>query len=700
MPYVATAPEEPITDFGKGIDLDAPRTAIPMGSYEDAENMLLYGDESGQHLASMKVDVELDEDATWPDGSVVWFAPFTYTSYDSTSGVLTSLTHLLLHKSDGAFYRYDAGAPGSFTLVRRFDTAAQLTTHFVYDQWLVVMNGRDAPMKYGQHFLWDGQGETRPFLFPLGSKPISPLGPSITGETWNTGASQGSFVNDSNAPGTGARVGTQCLKVLANKTMTVNFTAARNFTQGPRPYTGSDFTTSDYLQFQYAKDATAGNLVIRFGDSTMTNYFQFTHSSFTADSDWHSTGTTHIRSSVATTGAPNWNSISRIDFINQDPDNPVFLDDLYFLYAIAPPAALVGAAHKDRVVLGGVSAAGSAGDPAFSTLFYSTAAKPDEFPSDNTQIVSGGSASLARTNRIMVIREYGDSLIVGTQNAIFAWTVGTDGAPSRSTITTETGMDSPRACVETPSGSLLFPWQSSLYILRQTGREYASAKIAPLLRNIWAVEPWWTMGIKDEKTKTIRFWWREKLPDDAEDPSECNRGIVYDYVRSRVVGDAVWPSQMTQMADYAVEAYVNGVRETLYSHGADNHIHRMHVDEGGRSVVGDTDTLTYSVTFPWKSLENKDNAVKWIAMVVPYKSETDVKVQVRYAQNPSQFATALWQEVDPLPSTTTEGDKDEHYGRVHLGGASRWAQVRLRSEGYGFEIYPPVVMKAMPTVRE
>src|SRR5690242_13089037 len=119
--------------------------------------------------------------------------------------------------------------------------------------------------------------------------------------------------------------------------------------------------------------------------------------------------------------------------------------------------------------------------------------------------------------------------------------------PPRSTLFPYTTLfrSSPRAISETPSGSLLFPWQHGMYILRQTGRNYVSQKVAPIFNNVWLDEPWWTLSVKDEKTKTIRIWFRERFDEDESDPTGTTNGIVFDYVRAQDSGAAVWPSRMT-----------------------------------------------------------------------------------------------------------------------------------------------------------
>jgi len=674
---------QPVSSFSKGIDKDSPRTMLPDGHYDDAENMLLYSSTSGQHLTSMKKDFLLDEDVVWPSGNLYWFAPFTYSTYNSTTGVLAFETHLLMLRSTGQYHRYDQGSPGTTINVRRVANAAsQLTTHFIYDQWIVTLNGRDAPFKYGQHFLWDGQGHAVPYLFPLGSKPVTPLVPSITGETWVLGGAS-AFVTDAASPGGGARVGSHCLSVAPSATCRLTFSATRNFRTGPRPYGGTDFANTDFFQFQYFKSATAGTINVRFYKTYNTVYRTYTIAA-PATGAW--TLNSVVRTGADTGGFVDADmaTITDVEIISTDAVNTTHIDDMYFLYANAPPAALVGTAHKDRIVIGGAPVAGVNSDPALSTLFWSPVSKPDEFPSTNTQVIAGGAQSLSRTNRISALREYGDAVMIGTQNSIFAWTIGTDGTPSRSVLTTETGIDSPRAITETPSGSLLFPWQHGFYILRQTGRNYISQKIAPILKDIWLDEPWWTVAAKDEVTKTIRYWFRELPEEEVDTPAMTTNGVVFDYVRAQDIGGAVWPSRMTQLADYAVEAYVNGRREVLYCRFDQPDVWRLGAQAGG--------ALQSSVSFPWMGTQTRDKLTRWTGINVAYSSRTPVRVFGRYANHPEDFDTADFEELQSLPAYPEIGDTTH----IPFGQSSKYVQIKLQAQEYGFEVFPPLSMVAAP----
>ena len=690
MPQFSTSGTQPFGSLNKGMNRDAPRTAIPEGYYEDAMNMLMYSESTGgQHLATCKPDIALDSAITWPTSNLEWFAPFTYSSYVAATGVLSFTTLLLMRRADGSYYTYTAGSPGTSTLARRTSLTGDYTTHAVFDNLLLTFDGVNAPYKFGQHFVTES-GLTTPYLFPLGSKPVSPLiAATVTGETHTSPVGTPTFELDAVVPGGGSRVGTHSLKLDALEDIKIAFPADRDFLSGPAPYEASNFDTTDFLHLQYYRGAGTGTVLVRFvKDVGDTVYRTYTFTPSVADT-W--TSSLVLLSSGVDTGGfvdADMATIRSIRIVNTDAAVTTYVDDLFLLYANAPPAAQVGTAHKDRVVLGGVPVISGTAESALSTLFYSSSGHPDFFDSANYQIITGGTQSLARSNRITSLREYGDAVVVGTQNAIYSWTIGTDGSPSRSVVTTEVGIDSPRAVVETPAGSLIFPWQRGFYILRQTGRSYVAEKIAPIIKDIWLEEPWWTVGVRDEKTRSIRFWFREKLITDSSNPTLNERGVIFDYVRSQELGEATWVSQMSQMADHAVEAYIDGRRETLYSRNTDDGVYRLHADEGG--------SLISYLTLPWTALQTRDKVTRWVGMVVPYLSKGDVRVFIRYASNPGEFDIATFEEVGVLPAAPTIADQ----GRIYLGTSARWAQVRLQSQEYGMEIFPPIELQSMPTERQ
>jgi len=422
-------------------------------------------------------------------------------------------------RATGHYHSYHIGTPGTVANVRRVQNTLGTSANvwqinsFVYDQWLCTVDGRNAPMKYGQHFLEFTNNElTTPFLFPIGSKPISPMIGDVSFETWTYTGTSGS-VADASVPGGGSRVGTHSIKVGPADRADVAFATPRNFTSGPEPHASRDFVTTDSLAFQYLKAATAGNLIIHFvsdAHPTTTNFKSFTlaQADQTANNTWQQA--TILRSAGVDTGTPVMTAIRWVRIENQnDAVNDVYVDDLYWLYSDAPPAAQVGVTHKDRIVLGGSPLIGDV--PSLGTIIYSNAEAPDNFATagvNNTQIIGGGVESLAKTNQITALREYQDSVIVGTPSAIFAWTVGAAGIPAKSTISTEHGIDSHRGLIETPNGALLFPWQRGIYILRSTGRQFIGAKIQPFLADITTDDMSWSLAVLDEKTKTIRYWFR------------------------------------------------------------------------------------------------------------------------------------------------------------------------------------------------
>jgi hypothetical protein len=712
LPEYTSQQAEPFLSFEGGIDRENARTFLDRTlygayslyhAYEDAQNMVLQSATSGKHPATVAPDTLLDGLIAWPTGNVLWFGSYTYSTL--ASNVLTFATHLLIARDDGSTWRYDAGSPGAATLVRRgFQTIWKLWTSNIYDQWLLTFNGRDAPMKYGQHLnqtevsqsAAQSQNEPRPFQIPLGAKLVTPFVNNtykVAGESWVLGGTS-SFVVDSQVPGGGARQGPETLQVAQSATCTVTYTASlngsgasftsRDLLNPPPPYTATPaFTGSDFLIFQYFKPAGAATFTVDFGsDNTFANYFRFTVTPTTGS--WQTARL--ARSTAAVTGAPVWNTIGAIRIINNDVTFVLYIDDMYMLYGNAPPAAQLSEVHKFFLVVGGVPTSTAN----LLTLFYSNASMPDYFPATNTQVMSNSVDVLAKTSQITAMKEYADQIIIGLPNAILSWTIGSDSKPVKSTITTVFGIDAARGVVETPTGSLIFPWQRGFYMIRATGRQYSSAKITPLLANMATDDPSWTMGIVDDQTKSVRYWFRE-----GTSATRATNGVIYDYVRAQERGEPVWPSTMSQIADYATEAYVNGNRVVLYSRLNSPQIFVL----GG----GTSGSLTSWLTLPWMSRTGRDKLAKAIGLTVPISTNVPVSVQVRYAQHPGEFDLANWTTVDtiqPNNASIPVAGQQTYAARVNLGSTSRWFQVRFLATQYGFEIFPPVEIVALETLKQ
>jgi hypothetical protein len=681
-------PKEVLHSFEKGLDRNSPRTSIKAGGYEDAQNILLLSAVSGKHPSSMALDSVLDPLVTWPAGNPIWTAPFSFSDYDAGTKTLTLITHLLIERDTGQIHRYDAGSPGTITNVRRgFIGTGRQVNSFVYDRWLIIVDGRNPVMKYGQHFHPLDQEEPRPYLFPLGSRPVSPLVTTTAGETWvQTGSN--AFVADASVP-LGSRVGIESLKLVHGDNSRLQYTpggsgTSQDFTLGPQPYGGRVFAATDSLVVSFvgaSASATTGNARIRFLDSTLTKYFEFTVVLGGIDNTvWHTY--TMLKSDATNTGTANWNAIQYVQFFNDDAAQDIYIDDLYFLYSDAPPPAAVGVSHKDRVVLGGAPIIGKS--LSLGTIVYSNAQQPDNF-ANNTQAISGGFESLAKVNQITALREYQDSVIVGTPSAIFAWTVGAAGTPAKSTISTEHGIDSHRGVIETPNGSLIFPWQHGWYILRATGRQFIGAKVQPFIAGMATDDPSWTMTVLDEATKTVRMWFREGL-----NATTTTGGLVFDYVLAQETAEAVWPSRMTQMAEWAVPVYINGSRVIILTRANDPQLYVL-----GGSTTG---TLTSSVTLPWMGGNDDTVTTKWLGVDLAYSSKVPLDVYVRYASNPHEFDAATFTLRRSLPANPTIQEQ----GRVLFGGSTRWAQVKVQATTLatgGFELFPPFKFVPVPTMR-
>ena len=680
MPLDQSAQVEPIVSFEKGMDQESSPTMMLKGTYELAQNMLLGVDGARKYLASCKVDTALDSGAAWPSGNTIWLA--SYTMHTISGSVITETTHLIFAQDTGAVYRYDAGSPGTVTLVRRgFTASADLWTTTIYDRYLCSLNGVNAPMKYAQHGIIEDTTNSRPDMFPIGAKPITAMDSAIPGEATTHGGA-GAYVVDDGTAATGARVGTHFLRVAITNNSFIEWTTAHNFLTGPVPYGGTDFAGTDSFVMQYKKAATAAGFTVDFAqDNTFAAFFRFTVAAgdITGDGTWRTL--TKLRSTATVgAGAPVWSNIKVLRITNSDGANALDVDDFYFLYAVAPPAFQVGCQHKDRIIGGGVGVITNT--TRLSNVYWSRAQFPDEFPTANTQVLtSGAGLNLARTNQINVLREFGDVVVVGLSSAVLSWTLDAAGSPTRSVVTNEFGIDAQRGVVETPAGSMVFPWQRGFYMLRSTGRQLISGRIVDVISSLDLVEPWWTIAAVDEQTKTLRFWFRET------GQVRTTRGVIFDYSRSQEEGSPVWVGEVTQLADCAAPAYVSGVRRTIYCRNNASGIQILHQATSG--------TLACEVRLSWMSRGMRDFIAKWQGVTVAYSATAAVVVQVRYANNPHEFAGASWETVATLPANPTITEQ----ARVPFGRASRWAQIRFTTASYGMRLYPPVIPYGHETQR-
>lgn len=675
--HLAGVEPTPIASFERGIDRASARTNIEKGGYEDAQNLILWcATHGGKHLHTVARDVPLDPDVAWPPGNVWFVAPYVVAEY--ANSVLTLTPHLVIVRSTGQMHRYDYGSPGTVVPVRRgFTTSHDLWTSTLYGQLLILVNGRDAPMKYGPH--WALYGEARPFAFPLGSRPITPMGAAIAGESWAFGANSG-FVADASVPGGGARVHTASVRVAPGESATLTFGSPRNLLAGPYPYGGTDFAPDkDWFLIQAYSTANPSFTVTFQKDAS--NYVTFTFTSTTTGT-WVQ-GKARLDAGTKTgsdTLETIYKNVASVVFTNTGAAD-VYLDDCYFLYTTAPPAIQVVASHKQRLVGGGAPVAADGVTSSLSNVYFSRAGFPDEWPATNVAVITPG-AAMSRANRITALREFGSALLVGTPHGIVAFTVDANGQAVQQLVTSEHGVDSHRSMVETPNGALLFFWQRSIFIVRSTWRAFAATKIVPYLGTLDLTASEYTVGVFDERTQTLRFWWRTTAKSGT-----TSAGIILDYVRAQELGEGVWPSTMTQMADVVATVTRAGQREVLYARYDSPQIYRLGASETG--------PLPSSVTLPWMSLEARDKVVKWLGCEVSYISAAPIRVEVRYAGHPSEFDSAEFETLGVLPANPRVPTQ----GRVLFGRSARWAQVRL-SATEPMEIFPPVNLLALPTQRQ
>lgn len=167
-------------------------------------------------------------------------------------------------------------------------------------------------------------------------------------------------------------------------------------------------------------------------------------------------------------------------------------------------------------------------------------------------------------------------------------------------------------------------------------------------------------------------------------------GLIFDYVLAQESSEAIWPSRMTQLADWAVPVYLDGERVVLYTKSGSNQIWILGGD--------DTGTLTSYIDLPWMSRLDDTKVAKWLGLIAAYASTVPVDVYVRYANNPGEFDDAVFTLRGTLPANPTISEG----ARIGFGGSTRWVQVRFQADtlnGGGFELFPPVHLIPVDTQR-
>jgi hypothetical protein len=103
------------------------------------------------------------------------------------------------------------------------------------------------------------------------------------------------------------------------------------------------------------------------------------------------------------------------------------------------------------------------------------------------------------------------------------------------------------------------------------------------------------------------------------------------------------------------------------------------------------------VTMPWiqhPGAEKDGHVARWYNVTVYLKGTANVAIDVRFADEPHEFATAAFTTFGTV-QTTPDGDK----GFAYLGKTSRWMQLRLRATSGNFEVCPPIIIGTAPTER-
>jgi hypothetical protein len=574
---------------------------------------------------------------------IVWAEPYT-------SGV-PAVTTMLVATDAGTLYKYNVTTDTWSTLLQGLSTSSLIWTHVPFRGALFFSNGEDPIFKY------NGTN-----VLPVGAVSVADM---ESDETW-TGS--GAMVT---TPLAQIREGAQAIKIFPVTSATLTFDTTKNFTTGLNG--APDFGASDLIKMNIFKApaGSSGTVRLRFRDATTptTKYFE---KSFTVSlSGWNRVSA--ARSTFTDTGTASWATIGSLQIFVDSGDYFVF-DDVYEIYALAPPAGGLIDLYNQQLVVAGVAA-----DPV--AMYYSDAGTPDYFPTENIARFSGGRSALEKTDQITALRSYFDELIVGKVNS--AWTFsGTGTNVSISALPLTLGIDSHRGIAETP-WALHYLFENNIFGSRLTSRGLVSTNISSLLQTLDGTVSENTVALRSDKTHIIRWAFTTT---GSSSTARNDLGLLYDYI-----GDA-WLCTYTPNVRYYCRATINSSRE-IVAVNYDGYMRRVDV-----GATFDGDPIVSWVTLPWQKAEAPEksgNVVRWMNGTAYVSGTATVIVEARIADNPTEMASATYTTVGTINAASQDGDK----GFFDIGLTSRWIQLRFRATSLGFTLAPPVIIGYNDTSR-
>ena len=634
-----------IDDLSKGLNTLDTETRMPKGFYVDAQNIYFGTNKNPQTVGGT---TRLNT-TTVPSGNVVWFEPYT----DSAA-----VTTYLVATTTGRLYRYTVGTDTwRLILTGLATTAAALRwSHAPFRGSLWLANGTDDILK------WDGTN-----VVPGGAMWNANAATQLVADME---ADEDAIWSGGTIYTTDTKEGTQARQVdtvgaPATDSAALTYAADRDFLTGVLGAPNLD--ANDDFEIWYRRTAGAGATTfrLRFGNTGDTAYFQRTESLNPTDSNW--TRLRIQRSLVPiVAGAPVWNIIRKFTIFLDTDEQTYQFDWAYWRYDQDTDGPQVGAFidfYAQQLIVAGISS-----DKVL--IRYSDAGTPDFFTATQTARFSGGRHIGEKEDQITALRSYFDELIVGKVNS--AWTLsGTGANVSTSALPLTIGIDSHRAIVETP-WSLHFPFENNIFGSRLTSRGLVSTNIHSLLQSIDGDNVANSVGIRHDRTHTIRWGFQET------GQTTNNLGLIYDYQHD------AWTSVYTPAVRYYTRGIVSGNREVLIAQ-YDGFMRRADV-----GTTFDGTAIASFITLPWlQSTESADmgDVVQWLDATVNLRGTASVIVEARFAIEPREFAGATYSTYATVGATP---DADE--GFAYFGVTNRWMQLRLRATSLAFEVLIPITI--------
>lgn len=641
-----------IDDLSKGIDTFSTDTQIPKGFYADAQNMVL-SKRAPQTIGGL---TKFNTTALPNSRITHWAEP--YTDNDGNTRLLVIGLDTIGHADGHVLYQYNVGTDTWSPIVNDLDELTfpdgEITPHVPWRGRIIVARDAGIPIK------WDGSiAEHVSRLIVVNMET-----PDALPGAWTGGVAQ-------SADGR-RKEGSQSRTLVDVTSMFYTWDDNRDFVAGL--FGGTNFSDDADLCLWFRTTTTPGgtfDVTVRFGDAADANFFETDINGIASSSTWAQI--TAPRSAFATTGVPSWDNIEKVTIFQNTAG---WINDFDWVEwrlqpeLAAPVTARIFELYANQLVLGRF-------DTNFIQIAYSEVDTIDYFPPDQVAQFSGGRHALEKTDQITTLFAYFDELIVGKVNS--SWTFsGTGANVSIGSLPLTIGIDGFRAIAETP-WALHYCFEHNIFGSRLTSRGLVSTNISAILADLSNDSTSRFMALRHDRSNTVRW----TLRTNAADPTDQNDlGLIYNYQLD------AWSGRYTPKVRYYTKAIVDGVREILCCQ-YDGFVRRVDV-----GTTFDGTAIESYITLPWYRSESQDrdaHETKWLNGTFMVKGTASVMVEARFADDPSQFDTAVFSSYGTTPNA--DG------GFVYFGVTNRFIQVRLRATSLAFEVTLPIVIGYSDTSR-